>query len=49
MKVVNGLQPEPRSFHTVTAVEHRVVVFGGRGTSNQHFNGFDIFDTSIFH
>ena len=44
--VVHGCPPEPRSFHTVTAVGDRVVVAGGRGTSDQHFQDFHIFDTS---
>jgi len=45
--VVHGCQPEPRSFHTVTAVGDRVVVMGGRGLSDQHFKDFHIFDTGI--
>jgi len=43
--VVKGRQPEPRSFHTLTAVgDSRLVVLGGRGVSNNHYNDVDIFD-----
>ncbi|XP_070543260.1 kelch domain-containing protein 1-like isoform X2 [Ptychodera flava] len=42
---VTGRQPEPRSFHTVTGVGKRVVVIGGRGQDNKHFNDLHIFDT----
>ena len=40
-----GRQPEPRSFHTCTAVGNRVVVFGGRSLENAHFDDLHIFDT----
>lgn len=40
-----GRQPEPRSFHTCTAVGNRVVVFGGRSVENAHFDDLNIFDT----
>ena len=44
--MVAGRQPEPRSFHTATAIaDKRVVVFGGRSPSNEHYNDFHIFDT----
>ncbi|XP_013407938.1 kelch domain-containing protein 1 [Lingula anatina] len=43
---VKGCQPEPRSFHTVTAVGARVVVIGGRSQSNQHYDDLNIFDTA---
>jgi hypothetical protein len=40
-----GRQPEPRSFHDCTSVTgNRMVVFGGRGTANQHFNDLHFFD-----
>ena len=42
---VKGQQPEPRSYHSLTTIGSRVVVFGGRGLKNQHFNDFHIFDT----
>ncbi|CAH1796061.1 unnamed protein product [Owenia fusiformis] len=42
---VKGRQPEPRSFHTCTAVNHRMVVMGGRSIDNQHFADFHILDT----
>ncbi|CAG2233844.1 unnamed protein product [Mytilus edulis] len=42
---VQGRQPEPRSFHTTTAIGKRVVVMGGRGEQNQHFADLHIFDT----
>jgi len=42
---VAGRQPEPRSFHTATAIaDRRVVILGGRSPSNEHFNDFHIFD-----
>ena len=42
-----GRQPEPRSFHTCTAVGNRVVVFGGRSPENVHFGDLHIFDIGI--
>ena len=42
-----GRQPEPRSFHTCTAVGNRVVVFGGRSPENAHFNDLHIFDIGM--
>ncbi|KAL3866524.1 hypothetical protein ACJMK2_043817 [Sinanodonta woodiana] len=42
---VKGRLPEPRSFHTATAVGNRVVVMGGRGNNNEHFADFHVFDT----
>lgn len=42
-----GRQPEPRSFHTCTAVGNRVVVFGGRSPENAHFNDLHIFDVGM--
>lgn len=44
-KPTSGRQPEPRSFHTCTAVGNRVVVFGGRSLENAHFDDLHIFDT----
>lgn len=44
-KPTTGRQPEPRSFHTCTAVGNRVVVFGGRSLENAHFDDVHIFDT----
>lgn len=41
---VGGLKPEPRSFHTLTAVGNKAVLFGGRGRDNQHFDAFQVFD-----
>lgn len=41
---VGGVVPESRSFHTATSVGRKVVVFGGRGTTNQHFNDLHVFD-----
>ena len=43
-----GRQPEPRSFHSCVAVGSRIVVSGGRGTSDQHFQDFHVFDTSKY-
>ena len=40
-----GRQPEPRSFHTITAVGNRVVVFGGRSLEDCHFNDLHIYDS----
>lgn len=40
-----GRQPEPRSFHTCTAVGNRMIVFGGRSPENIHFDDLHIFDT----
>lgn len=40
-----GQWPEPRSFHTVTGVNKRVVVMGGRSQDNQHLADCHIFDT----
>lgn len=40
-----GRQPEPRSFHTCTAIGNRVIVIGGRSPENIHFDGLHIFDT----
>ena len=42
---VKGRQPEPRSFHSTTAVGNKVVVMGGRGKQNQHYADLHIFDT----
>lgn len=39
-----GVSPSPRSFHTASAVGNRVVVLGGRGKENQHFDDVNIFD-----
>ena len=39
-----GRQPEPRSFHTCTAVGHRMVVVGGRSLKNTHFNDMHVLD-----
>ncbi len=48
MKVA-GRQPDPRSFHTATTVGNRVVVLGGRGIQNQHFDEVNIFDTGMLY
>ncbi len=40
-----GQQPQPRSFHACAAVGSRVVVTGGRGPSDEHFQDFHVFDT----
>lgn len=40
-----GQWPASRSFHTCTAVGHRVVVTGGRSQDNSHFGDLHIFDT----
>ena len=40
-----GCPPEPRSFHAAASAEHRLVVYGGRGTKDQHFNDLHIYDT----
>ena len=40
-----GRQPEPRSFHTITAVGNRVVVFGGRSLEDSHFSDLHIYDS----
>ncbi|ELU06027.1 hypothetical protein CAPTEDRAFT_219898 [Capitella teleta] len=40
-----GRLPEPRSFHSVTAVDSRVVVFGGRGSADEDLPGMHIFDS----
>ena len=39
-----GREPEPRSFHSCTAVGNRVIVFGGRSPQNIHFDDIHIFD-----
>ena len=44
---MEGRQPEPRSFHSTTAVGKRVVIMGGRGEQNQHFADLHLFDTGI--
>lgn len=41
---VGGVVPESRSFHTATSVGRKVIVFGGRGTTNQHFSDLHVFD-----
>jgi amphiphysin len=33
---VKGRQPEPRSFHSTTAVGNKVVVMGGRGKPEEN-------------
>jgi hypothetical protein len=44
-KGVSGRQPEPRSFHTLTPVGgSRLVLLGGRGVQNNHYNDVHIFD-----
>lgn len=42
-----GCPPQPCSFHAATAVDHRLVVYGGRGVDNQHFQDLHIFDTEL--
>ncbi|XP_059148384.1 kelch domain-containing protein 2-like [Physella acuta] len=39
-----GQTPAPRSFHSLTAVGERAVLFGGRGRNDQHFDTFDVYD-----
>ncbi|KAK7011091.1 kelch domain-containing protein 1 [Biomphalaria glabrata] len=41
---VTGQVPAPRSFHSLTAVGNKAVLFGGRGRNDQHFDKFDVFD-----
>jgi amphiphysin len=41
-----GRKPEPRSFHSMTTIDDRVVIFGGLGVSNQHLPGIHVFDMS---
>ncbi|XP_005098914.1 kelch domain-containing protein 2 isoform X2 [Aplysia californica] len=41
---VSGDAPAARSFHTLTSVGNRAVLFGGRGRDHQHFSNFDVFD-----
>ncbi|KAL8577885.1 hypothetical protein ACOMHN_018690 [Nucella lapillus] len=38
-----GKLPEPRSFHTVSAVGQQVIVIGGRGRDNSHFADIHIY------
>ena len=45
---MSGQTPAARSFHTLTAVGNRAVLFGGRGTDNSHFADFDVFDFGRF-
>jgi len=39
-----GCPPQPRSFHASAAVGSRLIIHGGRGVNNQHFDDFNIFD-----
>ncbi|KAK3764256.1 hypothetical protein RRG08_033338, partial [Elysia crispata] len=41
---IEGPLPGPRSFHTLTTVGNKAVLFGGRGRDNKHFDAFEIFD-----
>ncbi|CAL1544468.1 unnamed protein product [Lymnaea stagnalis] len=41
---VTGQVPAPRSFHSMTAIGDKAVLFGGRGRNDQHFDSFDVFD-----
>ncbi|GFO37974.1 kelch domain-containing protein 1 [Plakobranchus ocellatus] len=41
---VEGPVPAPRSFHSLTSVAGKAVLFGGRGRDNHHFDTFDVFD-----
>ncbi|KAH9520447.1 kelch domain-containing protein 1 [Bulinus truncatus] len=41
---VAGSVPAPRSFHSLTALGSKAVLFGGRGRNDQHFENFDVFD-----
>ena len=43
-----GRQPEPRSFHACVSVGSRIIVTGGRGSSDQHFQDFHVFDTGMY-
>lgn len=43
---VGGRPPEPRSFHTATAVGSRVVVLGGRGVSDNVLEDCSVFDSA---
>lgn len=40
-----GCYPEARSFHSMVSVGHRLVVHGGRGVANQHFDDINVFDS----
>jgi len=41
---ITGDCPAARSFHTLTSVGNRAVLFGGRGRDHKHFDSFDVFD-----
>ena len=45
---IEGPLPGPRSFHTLTTVGNKAVLFGGRGRDNKHFDAFEIFDIGRF-
>ncbi len=42
---ISGRRPEPRSFHAATVVGNRMVILGGRGRENQHFDAIHVFDS----
>lgn len=42
---LTGIPPDPRSFHAACVVGHRIVIFGGRGIDNEHFNDIHVLDT----
>eukprot|EP00698_Gefionella_okellyi_P004487 TRINITY_DN14125_c0_g1_i1.p1 TRINITY_DN14125_c0_g1~~TRINITY_DN14125_c0_g1_i1.p1 ORF type:complete len:337 (-),score=20.43 TRINITY_DN14125_c0_g1_i1:17-994(-) len=42
---MRGVLPEPRAFHTATAVEDKMVVIGGRGKDNKTFTKVHFYDT----
>ena len=41
-----GCAPPARSFHAAVSVGPRIVIYGGRGVRDQHFNDLHIFDTT---
>lgn len=45
---LTGIPPAPRSFHAACAVGHRIVIFGGRGIDNEHFNDIHVLDTETW-
>jgi len=38
--------PQPRSFHAACTVGSKVIIMGGRGCDDQHFDDIHAFDTS---
>jgi len=42
-----GINPSPRSFHTLTAIGSKLVVYGGLNIGDEHLSDVHVFDTTV--